>query len=179
MTKPSSTKPQIPHATTQYVFYFIASLPSPDHSQCAALQSSLGSLVHLSPQPPSHASKFYAKQQQELIPACVFTPSSPQDLSTGLGIVKSYGCQFAVRSGGHGASAGWSNADGGVSIDLGGFNEVELLGSEGECEENQGIVRVGTGARWGDVYGVLLPLGISPVRGRSADVGVGGFILGG
>lgn len=179
MTKPSSTKPQIPHATTQYVLYFIASLPSPDNSQCTALQSSLGSLVHLSPQPPSHASKFYAKQQQELIPACIFTPSSPQDLSTGLGIIKSYGCQFAVRSGGHGTPAGWSNADGGVSIDLGGFNEVELLESGVESEGNQGIVRVGTGARWGDVYGVLLPLGISPVGGRSADVGVGGFILGG
>jgi FAD/FMN-containing dehydrogenase len=66
-----------------------------------------------------------------------------------------------------------------VSIDLGGFNEVELLESESACEENQRVVRVGTGARWGEVYGVLLPLGISPVGGRSADVGVGGFILGG
>jgi hypothetical protein len=66
-----------------------------------------------------------------------------------------------------------------VSIDLGGFNEVELLESGVESEGNQGIVRVGTGARWRDVYGVLLPLGISPVGGRSADVGVGGFILGG
>jgi FAD/FMN-containing dehydrogenase len=61
-----------------------------------------------------------------------------------------------------------------VSIDLGKMNEVELLDGE-----NEGFTRVGTGAKWGDVYGKLLPLNISIVGGRSADVGVGGFILGG
>ena len=110
------------------------------------------------------------------MPACVFTPASPQDLSTGLQIIKSYECHFAVRSGGHGISAGCSNSDGGVSIDLGSLNSVELLENESEGER---IARVGTGARWGDVYAALEPIGVAPVGGRSADVGVGGFILGG
>jgi hypothetical protein len=38
---------------------------------------------------------------------------------------------------------------------------------------------VGPGANWGRVYGVLDPLNISVVGGRSAEVGVGGFTLGG
>ncbi|PMD44738.1 FAD binding domain-containing protein [Hyaloscypha variabilis F] len=140
------------------------------HNACAALASSLGPLVH-------HSSpSFYTAQQSSLVPACVFTPTSPRDLSAGLQIIKSYDCHFAVRSGGHGISAGWSNSDGGVTIDLGSFNSVELLKDESEGER---IARVGTGARWGDVYAALEPFGVAPVGGRSADVGVGGFILGG
>jgi hypothetical protein len=42
-----------------------------------------------------------------------------------------------------------------------------------------GVARVGPGANWGQVYGVLDPLNISVVGGRSAEVGVGGVILGG
>jgi hypothetical protein len=38
---------------------------------------------------------------------------------------------------------------------------------------------VGPGANWGRAYEVLDPLNISVVGGRSAEVGVGGFILGG
>ncbi|KAE9378505.1 FAD-binding domain-containing protein [Stipitochalara longipes BDJ] len=140
------------------------------HNACTALKSSLGPLIH-------HSSpQFYSIQQSSLVPACVFTPSSPQDLSAGLQIIKDYGCHFAVRSGGHARAAGWSSSDGGVSIDLGSLNSVELLENEGEGER---IVRVGTGARWGDVYAALEPFGVFPVGGRSADVGVGGFILGG
>ncbi len=53
---------------------------------------------------------------------------------------------------------------------------MELLEDESEGER---ILRVGTGARWDNVYAALEPFGIAPVGGRSADVGVGGFILGG
>jgi FAD/FMN-containing dehydrogenase len=124
--------------------------------------------------PTSHVASYYAVQQSELTPACTFTPSTPQELSAGLQIIKDYGCHFAVRSGGHGTPGGWSSSDGGVNINLGIFNEIELLE-----EEDDGITRVGAGARWGDVLGKLLPLNVSVVGGRSADVGVGGFILGG
>jgi hypothetical protein len=65
-----------------------------------------------------------------------------------------------------------------VSIDLGGINGVEFLAYEGE-KHGMGSVRVGSGARWGDVYKVLEGINESVVGGRSADVGVGGFILGG
>ena len=66
---------------------------------------------------------------------------------------------------------GWSNSDGGLSIDLGEFKDVELV--------KEGIARVGTGAKWGDVFDFLEPFNLSVVGGRVSDVGVGGLILGG
>jgi FAD/FMN-containing dehydrogenase len=65
-----------------------------------------------------------------------------------------------------------------VSIDLERINGVEFLPYEGE-KHGIGSVRVGSGARWSDVYEVLEGVNESVVGGRSADVGVGGFILGG
>ena len=115
--------------------------------------------------------KFFTNQQRDLIPACVFTPTTAQEVSAGLQIIKTYGCQFAVKSGGHGIPGGWSNSDGGVGIDLGKLNGIKVI-------EN-GLVSVGTGARWGEVYGALEPFNVSVVGGRDAFVGVGGFMLGG
>jgi len=63
-----------------------------------------------------------------------------------------------------------------VSIDLGNLNSVELLEDQ---DEGEVTARVGSGARWGNVYAALEPFGLLPVGGRSAEVGVGGFILGG
>jgi FAD/FMN-containing dehydrogenase len=58
-----------------------------------------------------------------------------------------------------------------VSIDLGDFKDVELV--------EEGIARVGTGAKWGDVFDFLAPFNLSVVGGRVSDVGVGGLVLGG
>ena len=40
------------------------------------------------------------------------------------------------------------------------------------------MTRVGTGQRWGNVYDILEPLGLTDVGGRDSGVGVGGFVLG-
>ncbi|RYP10560.1 hypothetical protein DL765_008064 [Monosporascus sp. GIB2] len=75
-------------------------------------------------------------------------------------------------SGGHGTNHGYSNIDGGVTLDLTSLNNVDVL-------ENGVTVSVGTGASWGDVYLVLDAHNRSLNGGRASDVGVGGFLSGG
>jgi FAD/FMN-containing dehydrogenase len=86
-------------------------------------------------------------------------------------VIGQHNCPFAVKSGGHALSAGASNADGGITIDLKLLNRIDVLDEE--------TTRVGTGNKWATVYEYLEPLGKSVVGGRNGAVGVGGFILGG
>jgi FAD/FMN-containing dehydrogenase len=79
---------------------------------------------------------------------------------------------FAVRSGGHGIS-GRSTNDGGIVIDVGALDAVEVLDRE------RRIVRVGAGARWGDVAAALSPHGLAISSGDYGDVGVGGLVTAG
>jgi FAD/FMN-containing dehydrogenase len=68
--------------------------------------------------------------------------------------------------------AGASNAPGGITIDLRYLNGIEL-------SEDQETASIGPGNKWGDVYEVLEPKGLTVVGGRVSHVGVGGFMLGG
>ena len=45
--------------------------------------------------------------------------------------------------------------------------------------EEEGILEIGAGLTWTDVYSYLVPKGLNVVGGRINGVGVGGFILGG
>lgn len=60
----------------------------------------------------------------------------------------------------------------GFTVDVKHLNHISV-------SENQNVVSFGSGCRWRDVYGVLEPLNLTTVGGRSSDVGVGGFLLGG
>jgi FAD/FMN-containing dehydrogenase len=77
-----------------------------------------------------------------------------------------------VRSGGHGIS-GRSTNDGGIVIDVGAINGVEVIDRE------RRLVRVGAGARWGDVAQALAPHGLAISSGDYGDVGVGGLATAG
>jgi FAD binding domain len=148
--------------------------------QCTALKSILGPQTYYANTPdsvpaPDLKSSFFAIQQQEIIPACWFTPTSAHDVSVALNILREHSCHFAVKSGGHAPNERTSSAEGGVTIDMRLFDAVEYLGDDGEGE----VTRVGTGGRWGDVYRALEPLGKTVVGGRDQRVGVGGFMLGG
>ena len=75
---------------------------------------------------------------------------------------------LSVRSGGHGIS-GRSTNDGGIVIDL------------GRLEPGRGArpgtrrMRLGPGARWGNVAQALAPYGLGMSSGDYGDVGVGGL----
>ncbi|HZX08052.1 FAD-binding oxidoreductase [Kribbella sp.] len=77
---------------------------------------------------------------------------------------------IAVRSGGHHA-AGLGTNDGGVVIDVRGLDDVQVLPDD--------VVRVGTGATWGEVAERLGKRGLAISSGDTASVGVGGLMAGG
>lgn len=80
---------------------------------------------------------------------------------------------FAIRSGGHATITGASNINGtGVTLDLSLLADIEL-------SEDSQSVRLGTAARWSEVYEALEQQGLSIAGGRAGVVGVGGFLLGG
>lgn len=123
---------------------------------------------------------YWAKQECEVLPACVVRPRDVQQLSKVITIIKRQYDQmlgtskrlFAIRSGGHSPIAGAANIKGGVVIDLRLFCEVT------PSENGQSVV-IGTGAKWMDVSKVLDDRGLAVVGGRNSAVGVGGLTLGG
>ncbi|WP_152192917.1 FAD-binding oxidoreductase [Georgenia satyanarayanai] len=78
---------------------------------------------------------------------------------------------LAVRGGGHGV-AGYGTVDEGVVLDLGRLAGVDL-------DESTGTVRVGGGARLGDVDRATAPHGLVVPLGVVSQTGVGGLTLGG
>jgi len=79
---------------------------------------------------------------------------------------------LGVRSGGHGIS-GRSTNDGGIVIDVGGLNGIEVI------DEFSRRVRIGPGARWADVAAALAPRGWALSSGDYGGVGVGGLATAG
>ncbi|OBT60360.1 hypothetical protein VE03_10495 [Pseudogymnoascus sp. 23342-1-I1] len=115
---------------------------------------------------------FWSTTQSEIQPACIFQPESAADVSLALIILQQTRCPFAVKSGGHGRYAGESTVENGVLIDLVRLDQITI------AEDSETVV-LGPGNRWLSVYAALEPMGLVVVGGRDADVGVGGFLLGG
>ncbi|SDE64440.1 FAD-binding oxidoreductase [Auraticoccus monumenti] len=79
---------------------------------------------------------------------------------------------LGVRSGGHGIS-GRSTNDGGLVIDVGALDRIEVL------DPTRRLVRIGPGARWRDVAAALQPHGWVLGSGDHGGVGVGGLATAG
>jgi alkanesulfonate monooxygenase SsuD/methylene tetrahydromethanopterin reductase-like flavin-dependent oxidoreductase (luciferase family) len=103
-------------------------------------------------------------------PGLVLRPGSTEEVAEALGFAREQEVPLAIRSGGHGIS-GRSTNDGGIVVDLGRLNAVEVV--EGTR------VRLGPGARWGHVARTLSPHGLALSSGDSGDVGVGGLATAG
>ncbi|OAP62330.1 hypothetical protein AYL99_04533 [Fonsecaea erecta] len=123
-------------------------------------------------EPKAGELKYFTAQSAALVPAAQVLPENAQDISTVLQIARDHQIPFAVKAGGHGVYAGASSIHGGILIDLSRINSVEVA-------PDRKSVFIGAGAKWGDVYGKLDPLGISVPGGRISTVGVGGLTLGG
>lgn len=105
-------------------------------------------------------------------PACILRPQTTEQVVTAIRFVREHKLPFSVRSGGHGM-AGFATNDGGVVIDLSLINTVEVT------DPTHHIVRIGSGARWGDVAQALAASGLVISAGDTTSVGVGGLTLGG
>jgi hypothetical protein len=105
-------------------------------------------------------------------PDCRYLPTGPYELRAALRQLIKTDTTFAVQSGGHSYNLGASNTENGVTIDLSRLSSITLA-------DNNTAAWVGPGARWRDVYAALEPNGLTMPGGRVADVGVGGYVLGG
>ena len=105
-------------------------------------------------------------------PALVVRPRGPDEVAAALSYAARHDLAVSVRSGGH-SPLGRSTTTGGMVIDLGASDGVEVLDTE------RRLVRVGGGATWGQVAAALDPYGWAITAGDTANVGVGGLTLGG
>jgi len=143
------------------------------HKQCSILNIALSGKVSF---PNSTIydleNAYWSEQQAEINSTCRVTPTSSIDVSLTLYVLEFLQCEFAVKSGGHAAFVGASNIKDGVTIDMANLSEIVV-------SEDETVTSLGPGNRWVDVYTRLEPLNLSVVGGRTADIGVGGLLLGG
>ncbi|WP_106401428.1 LLM class flavin-dependent oxidoreductase [Actinocorallia populi] len=105
-------------------------------------------------------------------PGLVLRPSDAAQTAEAVAFARTQRVPLAVRSGGHGISGRATN-DGGVVLDLGALDDVEVI------DRSRRLVRVGAGARWGDVAARLAEHGLAISSGDYGDVGVGGLATAG
>lgn len=150
---------------------------------CYSLQTSLSPDAIIRQDSPSYADILrihFSIQETNVRPECFVQPSSAQEVALIINKVNAArsesnagdAVQFAVKSGGHTAWAGSANIEHGITIDLAKLNKVHVV------PDNK-TTRIGPGARWSDVYDRLDSMGLAVVGGRTAQVGVGGLMLGG
>ena len=105
-------------------------------------------------------------------PALIVRPRDPEEVAAALAYTAADGRPLSIRSGGH-SPVGHGTNVGGVVIDVGRLNHVEVLDAQ------RRLVRVGSGATWGRVATALDPYGWALTAGDTTSVGVGGLTLGG
>nr|WP_255643303.1 FAD-binding oxidoreductase [Actinoplanes polyasparticus] len=106
-------------------------------------------------------------------PGLVFRPRTPAEVADALAFASRHRhLPFGVRSGGHGIS-GRSTNDGGLVIDVGAMNDVQVI------DEPRRLVRVGPGATWKQVNAVLDKYDWAISSGDYGGVGVGGLATAG
>jgi len=115
---------------------------------------------------------YWAVNQGELASPCRIAPRDSADLQQIMFHISRTGTSFAIKSGGHSVVANTSNMIDGITIDLEQLKHVTVYA-------DIGIVDVGVGARWKDVYQKLEGTDYGVVGARAGSVGVGGFLVGG
>ncbi len=101
-------------------------------------------------------------------PGLVLRPADAGEVAAAMTYAREQDVALAIRSGGHGIS-GRSTNDGGIVIDLRKLAGIDVL------DRDSGHVRLGAGARWGEVAQALAPYGLGMSSGDYGDVGVGGL----
>jgi FAD/FMN-containing dehydrogenase len=104
-------------------------------------------------------------------PALTIECSGTADVIDAVRFARERGLAVAVRGGGH-SIAGLSTIDGGVLIDLGPMNGVQV-------DPDRRIAHVQGGALWGDVDRETQAFGLATPGGVVSDTGVAGLTLGG
>lgn len=101
-------------------------------------------------------------------PGLVLRPGTAEEVGKALRFARAQDVPLSLRSAGHGIS-GRSTNDGGIVLDLSRMNGIEVL------DDAERLVRLGPGARWGEVAAALQPRGWAISSGDYGGVGVGGL----
>ncbi|KAI2619381.1 FAD-binding domain-containing protein [Hypomontagnella submonticulosa] len=109
-----------------------------------------------------------------LHPWAIVQPRNTDEVSKAVkALVKTPGCNFAIRSGGHMSWVGaGNNIEDGITIDLGLMNKTTY-----NLETK--IASLQPGSRWTNVYDYVEKHGVMVAGGREGLVGVGGLLTGG
>ncbi|MBY8873780.1 LLM class flavin-dependent oxidoreductase [Micromonospora sp. PLK6-60] len=106
-------------------------------------------------------------------PGLVLRPRTSDEVADAVAFARRHRqVPLGLRSGGHGIS-GRSTNDGGLVIDVGALNGIEVL------DAAQRLVRIGPGATWKQVAAALDPYGWALGSGDYGGVGVGGLATAG
>ncbi|EZF36243.1 hypothetical protein H101_00232 [Trichophyton interdigitale H6] len=101
-----------------------------------------------------------------LDPACIFTPTSTEDVSRAVMLFSQNECKFSIKGGGH------SNIPGAASIDDGVMMVMSQM-KTAEIHPEEGYIHVGAGVLLKDIYATLDPHNLSAVIGRYGEIGLG------
>ncbi|PFG39417.1 FAD/FMN-containing dehydrogenase [Georgenia soli] len=101
-------------------------------------------------------------------PGLVLRPRDAGEVAAAVTFARTQPVPLSVRSAGHGIS-GRSTNDGGIVVDVSALSTIEVL------DEATRRVRIGPGARWGEVAAALHPYGWALTSGDYGGVGVGGL----
>ncbi|RFS80997.1 FAD-binding oxidoreductase [Actinomadura spongiicola] len=99
----------------------------------------------------------------------VIEATGTADVRAAILTARDRGLPLTVQATGHGTHV---PADEGVLLKTSRMARVLV-------DPSRGTARVGPGARWSDVIAAAAPLGLSPLSGSHASVGVTGYTLGG
>ncbi|PWK71006.1 FAD/FMN-containing dehydrogenase [Streptomyces sp. CG 926] len=118
------------------------------------------------------ARRLFQPRYDSVAPAAVAYPAHAGDVAVCLDFARRSGAPVVPRGGGH-SYAGWSTRSAGLVVDTGAMAAVSVDG-DGDSD-----VRIGAGARLGDVHAALAGLGRSVPTGLCPSVGIAGLTLGG
>ncbi|KAK2610646.1 hypothetical protein N8I77_004060 [Diaporthe amygdali] len=137
---------------------------------CKQLGTEFPSIFHPGNDDPDFA--IWDAKAQGVQPACRVEPGDAVDVARVLEIAVENRCQIAIKSGGHSTNRDASNSVGGVTVDLVRINHVRLLDDHTQADFGPGLILR-------DAYTALEPFNLSNFGGRTADVGLAGYTIGG
>ncbi|KAJ5270030.1 hypothetical protein N7505_005788 [Penicillium chrysogenum] len=134
-----------------------------------ALAGGFGSFAYF---PGNSNLTVWDEKQQEDQSACRVQPTTTEDVSNILHILLDASCRFAVKGGGHARGPDDSVSVGGVTIDMQKMRSIDV-------SADRLSVKLGSGHVLHSMYVGLENYNLTTLGGRVADVGLGGFALGG
>src|SRR5690606_34743047 len=96
-------------------------------------------------------------------PRIIFKPKDEKGIVTAIQYARDNKAILSIRSGGH-SGTGCSTNHGGVVIDVSNINSVEVI------DEEKHIVRIGAGAKWGEVAHTLQEKNLAITSGDTKSV---------